>query len=328
VVRFAAVLVTLGLLGLAGRARAEPRARLEYSRESASGCPEASGLESAVQARLGEDPFDPQGLRAFQVRLLARGEALIGLVTLLDAQGVPDGMRRFDGSQGHCDELISAIALAISIAINPELASSEAATPSAAPVAAPPPVAPVEPRAPPAKEPAPAAPLAATESAPSWVLAVGLEGHAALGAGPELTGGAGVLGRARRRALSLSLEGRFDAPVPHPVGEDFVDSRLLGGSLLACGHLGPGFGCAALLVADVQASSDGVDRSDTDNGLFIAAGPRVGAEVRLVAGMSLEARLDALFTVKPVAIVLNDSPVWESPGISGALGVALVWQLP
>jgi len=32
--------------------------------------------------------------------------------------------------------------------------------------------------------------------------------------------------------------------------------------------------------------------------------------------------------LKPVEIVLNDSQVWESPWLSGALGAALVWQLP
>jgi hypothetical protein len=83
-----------------------------------------------------------------------------------------------------------------------------------------------------------------------------------------------------------------------------------------------------LLLANVEASSDDVDNPDSDSGLFVAAGPRVGAALPIFAHLSFEGRLDALFSVKPVGIILNDSRVWDSPWISGAVGAVLVWQPP
>ena len=334
---FGATLIALGLA--TERLLAAPSARLTYVESTGvSGCPPESELRAAIVARLGDDPFGPAAMRTIRVEVVAKGADLIGLITLVDDRGIPEGLRRIEGGAGHCAELSAAIALAVSLAINPDLVVSESDAGSlpAAPaeqekgprrVAAEQPAKPIPP---PSDEtaPEPTRPQERTTLAAPWRFGFGAGVAGSVGAAPEPALGAIAFARARRQRLSLALEGRFDAPFAHDVGGASVHSTLWAGLLVPCLHFDAVKGCGLLLAGDVRAGSRGVTQGRVDTGLFLASGLRVGGDWPIVAGLAFFLHLDGLVAVKPVRIVLNGVPVWTAPPLSAALAIGAIWEIP
>lgn len=338
---FSFALLSIALL-CAREAPAETVARLDYSRGAGAGhCADAAELERAVSERLGESPFDAGAARAYQVRILEQDGRLVGLVTLLDAHGTPEGLRRFEGTRERCDELVSALALAISITINPDLDVGPGGEPGTTPSAestlalsaagasagvargVPPP-----PGVIPARVDSAGSPLAS--AGPGLGFGFGFETHAAVGSGPAPTAGVGLFGRVHAGRFSGAVEWRYDAPVNRAIGDAFVSSRLAGVSAVPCLHFGPAFGCGVLLVANVSAAAEGVSDGQSASGWFVASGPRLGVGVMFGDDQhfGLEGRLDALLALKTMHFVLNGESVWQAPPVSGTLAAAAVWRIP
>src|SRR5690349_18574327 len=92
--------------------------RLVYARTpEASDCPDEPALAAAVAARLGYEPFSPWGDQTILATVMRRGGALVGRAELIDHDGIAQGSREVQNPQ--CNELILALALAISITLDP-----------------------------------------------------------------------------------------------------------------------------------------------------------------------------------------------------------------
>jgi hypothetical protein len=333
-----AVSLALGVALFAEVATAAPRVSLSYSQgPRVNGCPPESRLREAVVSRLGEDPFEPAGARRFQVEIAAAGAGLEGRITLFDENGNVAGARRFEGSAGHCPELVAAMALAISLAINPDLVVNEdapaldSADDDSEAVTTPPPHAGSDAPKSPRRDAASPVPMPARAATPPWSFALGAGVHGAVGTAPEPALGAMAFARARRGIASLALEARFDAPFDHDVGASgagSVHASLWAGAVVPCVHFAWLRGCWVALAGDLAAGSRNVSEQRSPHGLFAATGPRAGVEWPLLETLSVSAQLDGLVTVQPVRIVLDGRQIWRSAPLSAALTIAAVWQIP
>jgi len=344
-----AAFFALSLASASVRVRADPAGRLAYKRgPGAEACPDEAALRRAVAARLGEDPFAPESSRTFRLSIATLGDHLRGSVEVL-TDGVAEGRRELDVEPDRCPELVEAMALAVSLTINPNLvvtAPPVAATTDAAPPAvatpprssAPAPVAPVAPFGTgPVRDSAPAPASTTRAEAKPMTLAAGLIAHGAVGTGPGPAVGGSALVRVHGTVWELGLEGRLDALSRDDIGQSgTVKSSLLAGVLAPCIRHTPAHragifehfsGCGLLLVGSIAAGSEGVSVEGADRGIYVAAGGRIAASASLTDGLLLEARVDALYPLVPVTIVLDGAPVWRA-GASGTLGAGVVGEIP
>ena len=167
---------------------------LDYERGAGvDACPDAGGFESIVRARVGHDPFvSPADVRA-RVRIVHKGDELIGT---LEVEG--SRAREIRSASRDCDEIVASLALALAIRIDP---SSLTPTP-------PPPAEPLEKTREPDRVTTPASvPTPSTPSPPpaSLTLRSSIGAVAAIGSGPQLTGGATIQLGVRSRAVSIGL---------------------------------------------------------------------------------------------------------------------------
>jgi hypothetical protein len=318
-------------------AHADPGNRLSYERRpGAEFCPDEAALRRAVAARLGEDPFTPDGPRTFHLTLSGSDGKLRGTVEL-ETNGLVEGRRELESDAETCSELVEAMALAVSLTINPNLivgdvmpAPVEPQPQRPEPEPPPPPVTPVRPPPPEPAPPTRAAPTArqrSTEGA-RVALAAGAATHLALGTGPGLAAGGSAVLQAQGQAWRVGLEGRVDAFSRADVGRNgTVHSTLLAGVLAPCARIGQASACPLLLLGSLLAESRGVTTERSDRGFFSAAGGRLAFGTGLGEHLLLEARLDALHALSPVRIELNGDAVWRA-GASAALGVGLLWSFP
>src|SRR5262245_29236928 len=110
-------------LGQGSAARAEngrETARLTYVvAANASGCPDEESFRNLVAARLGYDPFEPDGKHAAVVKIARQG-GLLRAEARVTREGQPEpGARELEGGLGQCEALTSALATAVAIALDP-----------------------------------------------------------------------------------------------------------------------------------------------------------------------------------------------------------------
>lgn len=145
-------------------ARDEAQARLRYERSAAAAaCVDESGMRDAVAARLGYDPFVADAAEGVAIALDRRGGQWQAHIVLEDGARAKKGARSLSSREKSCDELVSAVSLAVALAIDPMHFSPPAAaasgpapaseSPAPAPASGPPRGQPEAPR--PAEETAP-----------------------------------------------------------------------------------------------------------------------------------------------------------------------------
>jgi hypothetical protein len=314
--------LALGLvLGLGSvEAQAFPSARLVYVRgQGAESCPGEIELRLSVAHRLGYDPFNTGSRRTIVAVIERSGERLTARMELVSEQGVSQGERRLEAAPDRCDDLIRALALSMSIAIDPERTD---ASPAAPPMVA------AAPLAPPTDPTGGASAAADRDSSPPLYLRFGLGAQAGLGVAPAPALGLLVVGSGRHRNASLAFEYRLDAPASRAVaGGVNVESRLVTGAIVPCVHVDPGFACATGMLGTVAATSDGSGARD-DSTTYAAAGLRLGTEWRLGGPLLLRTHADLLANLKRFELELDGTRVWEMPGFSGSLGLALFGSFP
>ena len=109
---------------LAGGARAAESCVLSYVRgQGAEQCPDEARVRQAVAARLGYDPFVAWAKTTVHAQIVREGSLLRGRLFLADAENRARGSRELTAPADRCDELVAALALAISIAVDPMQAS-------------------------------------------------------------------------------------------------------------------------------------------------------------------------------------------------------------
>ena len=290
---------------------------LDYDRgPGAEACPDVSGFESIVRARVGHDPFvAPASVRA-RVRIVRKDGELIGTLEVDGSRA-----RAIRSASRDCDEIVASIALALAIRIDP---SSLAPMP-APPIEQAPPAAPEQK----AREagaditPAPA-PSTPSPTPQSFTLRSSIGALAAIGSGPQLTGGATLQLGVRSRDVSVGLEGRVDLPTDEGAASGGrVRAGLLAGTLLPCLHHQVLLGCMLATVGVLRASGESVLESKSESIPVVAVGARLGVELPISGPFLVRFHLDGLAPLIRPTLRLDASPVWRAPAFSGALGAAL-----
>lgn len=339
---FTLALLASALLGASSvRAQPAPRpVRLVYT--GADGCPAEPGLRAAVVARLGRDPFRDDALRTLTAAVRRTSRGLRAAVELREAGGAVVGARRLSTADDDCDELVAALALAISIAIDPQSRLRPTATPPLAPPPAPPPQAgapPAQPPPPPALleppivEPPIALPLPAALPSPApaspWRFRLRGGAHVPFGLLPGSTGGLSLDLGARRGAFSLTLGAEADLPTTRAAdagGE--VRAWLVAARLAPCLHLGAAAICGLASLGSLRGSGSGVALPRTDVTIFAALGARIAAEIPITSRLALAPHADLAVPLTHTTLQLAGADVWSTPAAHGAMGLAAVAHFP
>jgi len=328
----------LALFAGEGSAAAEdpPRVRLAYARgPGTEKCPDERDLRNGVAARLGRDPFDDHADRMVTARVSRVRKILRARIEVHGPAGELYGERDLSSKDKDCAELAEATELAIAIAIDP-LAAMSTPKPIAteAPPPAPPPAAVEEPHPapPPVVAPAPTPPP--PRPAPPAPAPPHLQFHAeggpvgSLGAAPQAAVGGRLLLGVRRAPFSLGLEGRLDAPSSRDVGPGSIQTSLMLASLVPCYHYSVLAGCALLGAGALRSHGRSFDDSrDATTAVFVA-GARLAVEVPLDGVLFLHFHSDLLAALSQTSVQVNQSEVWETPRISGVLGMGLGVTFP
>jgi hypothetical protein len=329
----------------AAAAQGATSSRLLYSRApGAETCPDEPALRAAVGRLLGYDPFVAFARTTVVVGVEREGSR-IRARTYLDEDGVSRGGREFWTAAGHCDELVAAVALAVSIALDPMSAErpaaaapppeepsepppmgsadSEGSTPAAAPPLEPSPQ-PDRPAAPAPQHPGSAGAPAARAGAVRFDLGFG--GFVSVGSLPQASGGPFALTRARLGPWSIDLEARAELPETTDVPSAGARARTWswGASLAPCFHAAAFAFCATASATEIHAEGVGVSSPMPQDARAVALGARAAAEWPVAAGVSLHVRADGAIPLAPTRLVLNGADAWTSPAIAVAVGLGLL----
>jgi hypothetical protein len=330
----------LGMAALvtARNAHAGASARLVYARApEASSCPDESALRNAVSARLGYDPFFPWAKQTVVVQVWRENRQFKARLQLVDAAGLAHGTRALSSGQPACAELFDAAALAISIAMDSlpkdepapanendsantnrsagtnekenDSANARATSPTPAPVAAP------------ALEstPAPSPPR------PAPRVDLGFDVIGVAGVEPSPTVGGAVFVDLRARAVSVSVEGRVDAPASAASASSpgRVRAWSVQAALVPCARYRDASFCAVGVLGQLRAVSTGITDPRSDDGLFVAAGARVGFDWPLSERFSLRTHLDATVDLRRAHMQIGGRDAWPAPAFAGAAAAGL-----
>lgn len=327
-------------------ARAAPgdATRLEYARsERAARCPDRDALKSAVSKRLGYDPFFPAARQTIVVEITDVDDGLRAQMHLIDENGIIVGSRELKEKIGQCDELVASLALAISIALDPSAAlgapsddKSEPTTTEPMPArvdeaAAPTPENRDEERAtrpPPTKKTRPRGAATTADgherALPSTVQA---GAFSSLGVAPSLALGFRVAVGARVRWFQLLAEFADQLPATRATElSGSVRASLYQGTLAPCFVHGDWAGCGLIQLGSLQSEGRGVSNPATKSLLYAALGARLEFTPRLIGHLHLVVDADASKSLTPVTLRLRDQTAWQTPFVSGALGIGLAVQ--
>jgi hypothetical protein len=334
----------MAVLVTARNAHGGASARLVYARApEASSCPDESALRSAVAARLGYDPFFPWAKQTVVVQVWRENRQFKARLQLVDAAGLAHGTRSLASGQPACAELFDAAALAISIAMDslpkdepPPASAKDSANANAnandsanastndsanastnandsAPIPAPVAASALEVT----PSPLPARPARRVD--------LGVDVLGAAGVEPGPTVGGAVFVDLRTREASVSVEGRVDAPASAASTSSAgrVSAWSVQAALVPCARYGDASFCAVAVLGQLRAVSTGITDPRSDEGLFVAAGARVGFDWPLSERLSLRTHLDATVDLLRAHMQIGGKPAWTAPPFAGAAAAGL-----
>jgi hypothetical protein len=351
--RFLAHFGSFLVIALCGaRARAAPgdATRLDYARsDHAASCPDREALQSAVVKRLGYDPFFPVARQTIVVQILDSEAGLRAEMHLVDADGIIRGSRELSESRGHCDELVAALALAISIALDPSAAlgdgSADTRPAATAEVAKPAQSDPEqsENSGPNATEsagsPRPvAAGSAAKHRAPPTKTQsqryakgtpIGLRAgvFGSLGVAPALAAGFRVGASVQRAWFELAAEfsNQLEASRTASDGGSVLGS-LAEGTLAPCFAWNALAACGLVNLGSLKSQGKDVPQPVNQRSLYAAIGARVELSPQLFDKLHLLVNADALKSLTPITLRLHGADIWHTPFVSLAASLGLEWR--
>jgi hypothetical protein len=280
---------------------------LVYVRGSgADRCPDELALRSLVAARLGDDPFTSDAVPLVSASVRAEGDGLRAEIEL-SAEGKAIGRRELASPGTDCKGLAAAMALAISIATD---SLEEAGYPRA-------PVRPVEAlRATPPPQP-PAVPPK---------LWVGAGGFGSVGAAPSVAGGPLVQAEVRWPSLALGLEGLAQLPSGSAVDGGQAVTSLLMLTLAPCIHR-RWFGACGLASGGIlRAWGEDLPDARSFTNPYFAVGARVAGEWEWTRWLSVKIEADLRVPVTQSTLLVNDTPVWTTPAVSGSVACLVLFR--
>jgi hypothetical protein len=290
-----------------------------------TGCPGDSDFRALITGQLGYAPFRSDAEQTVVARALGGVRGVEGFVEWRDAAGNVHGLRKLDSDGGDCAALARAMSFAIAVQIQ-LLAEEEAAASTAAkkPVEAP--------------ESAPSAQPAPSPKRIRHEVGTGDTGRAnGRGARTELMIGGGMaLGfwiaprtAVEGRVFAGALRGPFalELAAEASLRDRYVTSPARGfeqqvilGSVAACGVLRPLLGCVVNKWGRLAVRGFGVDVPRSSSGLIAQVGPRVMLSEHLGSRFAGALRVEALATLAPWRVTLNEREVWKTPLVSVSLG--------
>ncbi|WP_394825191.1 hypothetical protein [Pendulispora albinea] len=339
-------------------------ARLVYQAPDAPVCPDESSFRNLVAARLGYDPFRPDGRHAVTVKLQkerGRIRARAEVRRAGPAQGSgrePGGAPQAAGARElageACEPLAAALATTVAMALDPvrgasgetslpPLPNPKAETPPAGPTVvfieqAPGSQPPQENPAP--RESAPPRESSSARAAPppreahaapgervAFVASVGPVASFALAPAPTF-GGAMDIGF-RYGAFSLSAEGRVEwTPSTATVDSgDRVEATVYSGALLPCVHFGGWLGCAVGRIGAFQGRAPDVVRPSLGTSTFGAVGLRGGYALSITKIVAIRAAIEGALPLVRTTLKIDGTGVWTAPPGTAGVDLALVVTL-
>lgn len=315
------------VLATGTRASAEvPRlVQLDYERQDgAVDCPDAAGIQAGVTARLGYDPFRDQAENHLRATVRQAAHALEARIEMTDAHGNLLAERRLFSRQGDCAELASSVELAISIAIDP-LGSPKVAPSSTTDSS------PAGDRSPtPPAEVAGSSSEMVDRSTPPPPISESIEVAVLGGLGSAPSANVGFMAgmAARRRDLSLGVEGRVDLPASASLRVGESSASLLVGSVVPCLHVGMVAACALATAGALHGAGHGLVNSRTVTVPYLGFGVRLAAAIPVTARLCITAHGDVTAPVTKTALTVDGSEVWSTPAVALALGLGIAAIFP
>jgi len=327
-----------------GEAHAGESSRLAYLLGDGTGhCPNEKALRVAVAVRLGYDPFVAWAKTTVHAQLGRDGSNLRARVYLADENGHVRGSRELSAPLDECENLVAAVALAISIAIDPLSASVPSPPPNrVSNIEEDPQPALAERASVPASAPASnegregagsdrkdagvarTSQRASIPSAMQWYAGMGT--HLASGTAPDLAAGLTAFARLELVGVSLGLEGRYDFPASAdaPSGVGVVSSMLLLASLEPCVRVSPLYFCGLLSVGSLRGWGAGVADPSEDSTVYWGGGGRVALELDIFGPILLRAHADVVGNGTRTRLEIGEREAWRAPPFAAALGINLV----
>jgi len=305
-----------------GMPASRPRIVMRLAYTSAEGCPEDDAVRATIGAQVRRwDPFAPNAPWRLTVAITHGATGYEGAAELRDVVGAVVWTRAL-AVRPRCSDLVEDLALVVALKINPPTVPQP-----------PPPEPPPPPPEPPKKEPPPPPPEPSKPPARA-ALRVGVGTWMDLATAPRPAFGLTADVGFRFAWFSVAGEVRWDPPAGATVMEGVdVSTALVTGALVPSGHYKWFAGC---LVGEVGRFSDslaapGGTKPDQRTALYGRAGARLAVEIPIVPDR-LFVRLSANLLGVPFAPHLwhtdfdGKHPLleWESPAVTGGLGVGLL----
>lgn len=341
--------------------------RFEYARApGAADCPDAEAVRAGVIARLGHDPFSPDGEHRLHCAISGDRSGRRAQIELRDGAGRVIGVRTLSSKRRDCAELGPALLVVI--------ASASARDESTAPGAPPTPGEPAAPERPRTSEPAaarqpspsgepaasgqpapaagrPAAPdaLAETKTAvaprrpaeasprtpatptPTAASPFGFSVSAGAtfgaGSGPAWAGG-GLVGAGVRRGWgSLELELFATLPSSKSLDGGRIVERAAGVSFIPCAHRGPLAACALVEAGFLFGRGEDLPGARSGRVPWVATGVRAAWRLRLRGRLALNFHADGLLVPTRTDVYAGGGVAWTRPVWAAAGGVTFVVEL-
>jgi hypothetical protein len=339
-------------------ASAEPppvRARgihLEVARtRGALNCPDQATLSKGIVALLGYDPFGVPVERVIVASLAGNRDGYSATVSLQASDGRPLGRQELSYEIASCDELASAIELAIALAIDPLALAPQSAKPSvsaqggpgagdggpdakalagvAVPGGTPGPVAThsqPRPEEPPVEDRS-AASAEMQPEATRFDCRLSVAAAAAFGAAPTTVPALAVGVELHLSRASIGLEVRGDFAGHEAVPGGSISTSLLVAELVPCYHFGV-LGACGLIGAGTQRSTGvGLEPSHSSSDPYLALGARVCVDLAITSWLWVRPEVDLWFPTTSITLTVADHQEWTSSAFSPVVGIALVVAL-
>jgi hypothetical protein len=157
---------------------------------------------------------------------------------------------------------------------------------------------------------------------------VGAGPAAGFGLAPRVVVMGRVFATVRRDDLALELGAEASLPSRHTTepGKGF-EQRLALGSLAGCVFLGVVSGCAVGNVGSLHVAGFGVDVPRSPSGIIAQVGPRIALTDLVSSRWVGSLYVEALATLVPWEITLNQREVWQTPPLTLSVGGDLAFYL-
>jgi hypothetical protein len=294
----------------------EPFASLDYRTDpELRDCPAAAQFQALVAGELGREPFESGAPERALVAVKRGNHGIEGVVTWFDRKGAVKGERELGSDTLDCGAFARELAFAVAVQL--ELMDRERAATSEPPAtpAAPPPPLELDPG------------VTAEEQPLRWLLGAGPV--VAFGLAPATTFEGRLFLALRRKAWSAELGGEISTPSTYrDPDENGFEYRLLSLSFSACGHLDPVALCGQARATRLSVHGVGVDEPESASGVLAQAGARLMVSQTIGPRFAASLHVDALATLTPRTVTLNDRGVWTTPAIVLLAGIDAAVELP